>query len=84
MVSNGNAIRRKQVRIQLLIKDQFGTISAFAISKNLNYNRLIGTISGRDPDSACVREILASFFELKAEDLPRLPKRWSESSGDGQ
>ncbi len=83
MVSNGNAIRLKQVRIQLLIKDQFGTISAFAIARNLNYNRLIGTISGRDPDLACVKEILASF-ELKAEDLPRLPKRWSESYGGRQ
>lgn len=84
MVSHGNAIRRKQVRIQLLIKEQFGTISAFAISKNLNYNRLIGTISGRDPDSACVREILASFLELKAKDLPRLPKRWTDVSGGQQ
>ncbi|MBL8021689.1 MAG: hypothetical protein JNM27_18600 [Leptospirales bacterium] len=81
MHEHNSEVKRKQDFIQSIIKDKFETIAAFAIVHNLNYNRLIGTISGRDPDLACVKALITQL-PLQPEQLPRLPKRWLNESKD--
>lgn len=72
-------VKRKQQYLQQEIRTRFNSIAAFAIINNLNYNRLIGTISGRDPDTACATTLL-SALGLTPEHLPRLPRRWEHGT----